>query len=436
MSVGVHVLGPGYGESIVLELPDGQLGVIDAFQDGSSPPPALQFVQERWPGKQLLFLAVTHPHADHCRGITQMCQQLGIGELWVFTSFPAQSLQRYFHELTQRGGRDYVEEALRLPPGSVSLELLRLHQSMTAGYRRSKRPRIRFLRSQGAFVLCAGQLIVHFLTPGDEQIHRYEDALNRNVQALLDGTAAVNPDWVASEPNHNLASGALLLQHGKTRLLLMADAETPLWQEWLTEMGQAAHPDRAPVHFVKVAHHGSENGYWQPLYDVLCGTRTALAVVTPFRRHRAPLPSRAGPCQICPHVTEVLCTNRSAAARSSGLSWQPMDLSVGAGRLPALPPEWGADCLRDPGLQNLLARGSPGSAAAPGGLPRTWVRDVHRRPELLRLLRPEVRDEWVTGAREKAYDEFRVSVSFDDRGREEANNRYVGPGAGRLVLSS
>jgi hypothetical protein len=436
MSVGVHVLGPGYGESIVLELPDGQLGVIDAFQDGSSPPPALQFVQDRWPGKQLLFLAVTHPHADHCRGITQMWQQLGIGELWVFTSFPAQSLQRYFHELTQRGRRDYVEEALRLAPGSVSLELLRLHQSMTARYRRKGRPRIRFLRSREAFVLCDGQIIVHFLTPGDEQIHRYEDALNRNVRELLDGTAVVNPDWVASEPNHNLASGALLLQHGKARLLLMADAETPLWQEWLTEMGQVAHPDCNPVHFVKVAHHGSENGYWQPLYDALCGARAALAVITPFRRHRAPLPSREGPCQICPHVTEVLCTNRTAAARSSGLSWQPVDLSVAAVRMPALPSEWRADCLRNPSLQNLLARGSGASAPAPAGLPRAWVRDIHQRPELLRLLRPEVRDEWVTGAREKAYDEFRVSVYFNDRGREETHHRYVGPGAGRLVLSS
>jgi beta-lactamase superfamily II metal-dependent hydrolase len=438
MSVGVHVLGPGYGESIVLELPDGQLGVIDAFQDGMSPPPVLQFVQERWPGKQLLFLAVTHPHADHCRGVTRLCEQLDIGELWVFASFPAQSLQRYFNELCRRGGRDRVEEALRLPPGSVSLELLSLHQSISIRRRRSSRPRPRFLRSQGAFLLCDRHIVIHFLTPGDEQIHRYQDALDRNLQDLLDGPATVNPDWVPSEPNHNLASGALLLQYGKTRILLMADAETPLWQEWLAEMGHAAQPDLDAVHFVKVAHHGSQNGYWQPLYDALCRVRPALAVITPFRRHRSPLPSREGPLQIHPRVTEVLCTNRTAAAVSSGLTWQSVDLPVARGPAPALPPQWQADCRGDLSLQNLLAqpRGRGASASAPGALPGTWIREILQRPELLRLLRPEVRDAWVTGARENAHDEFRVSVYFDDQGREERSRRYIGPGAGRLVLSA
>ena len=79
--------------------------------------------------------------------------------------------------------------------------------------------------------------------------------------------------------DHNRASGAILLVYGETRICLMADAEAPLWRDWL----ESAPSDLLrPVHFLKVAHHGSANGYLDTLYDRLSTPEQTVAVVTPL----------------------------------------------------------------------------------------------------------------------------------------------------------
>jgi hypothetical protein len=46
----VHVLGPRLGESVILELPDGGVGVIDSFApEGTSPHPVIDFLNQRFP---------------------------------------------------------------------------------------------------------------------------------------------------------------------------------------------------------------------------------------------------------------------------------------------------------------------------------------------------------------------------------------------------
>lgn len=67
----LHFLGVGDGDCIVLELPDGRVGLVDSnLRPGRDHSPALDFVRER----EIAFCCLTHPHADHYQGMLELLQ--------------------------------------------------------------------------------------------------------------------------------------------------------------------------------------------------------------------------------------------------------------------------------------------------------------------------------------------------------------------------
>jgi hypothetical protein len=272
----VHVLGPRLGESVILELPDGSVGVIDSFatlEDG--PQPVIDFLNRRFPALSgLRFFVLTHPHADHVFRCAEVTHCYPPEELWVFQPFPVTTGMDYHYLLARHGSRDRVEAALGLRAGSVAESLVLLHRQHHAAIIR-RRMRFRPLTAdQPVARFCRGRVRVHYLAPGPTTQYRYGNALADGISRLATGRRLSRP---ANLP-HNLASGAVLLEFQKTRLLLMADAEEPSWREWL----RTPHNPSIfhPVHFVKTAHHGSPNGCHTPLYSALCDPIRTIAVVT------------------------------------------------------------------------------------------------------------------------------------------------------------
>ncbi len=423
--LGVHVLGPGYGESIVIELPGGEVGVIDSFGTHYTGPPSLDFVRANYPGlAKLKFVAVTHPHADHCMGLSRFFDEYDVEEFWFFHSFVRSASMDLFKAMFENGTRDAVEQALDLPVGSVSLEILRLHKAVNERKKGIKR---RCLMTDKVAQLCGGAVMARFLTPNDASQWRYNESLNTAVGSLLIDGPKLNPDWDQSGLPHNQASGAILLEYGQTRILLMADAEEDLWSDLIAEKGDNPLPK---IHYIKGAHHGSANGYHAKIYACACDKNTVL-VITPFNRHRYPLPSADGMALIRPHVKEVYCTNSAEACRSTGLAWQCEPTRP----TPALPREWAAACRANPRLLSLLEAQQQKHpyVQGPGAVkvPRRWMRDCRTRPELIQLLCQPLRSGKVTGPRPGMNDEFRVSMSYDDKGN--VVDRYIGWGVGHLA---
>jgi hypothetical protein len=86
----IHVIGAGIGESIILELPNGQWGVVDCYASKISDETTnqtLNFLKRR-KVETLAFLCLTHPHQDHFRGITHLLNRYK-GKLERFWIFPA-----------------------------------------------------------------------------------------------------------------------------------------------------------------------------------------------------------------------------------------------------------------------------------------------------------------------------------------------------------
>ena len=228
--LGIHVIGPRYGECVVLELPDGTIAVVDCFADRHGIPSLIGFLHQRFPTlTRLRFLAITHPHADHCWGASRLAREFDLDEFSIFSPFPAGLVQHYYDALKRLGTCDAVEQALELPAGAISLELLSLDERISELWRRRRLP-IRYFGPR-SFTLCGGRLSIHMLIPGDKAKFVYNGQLDQAAKALLTDGPKLRASGNLPQVDHNLASGGMLIEYGQTRILLMADGEEPLWQE-------------------------------------------------------------------------------------------------------------------------------------------------------------------------------------------------------------
>ena len=420
--LGVHVIGPGYGESIVIELPTGEIGVIDSFGTHHTDPPILDFLRDGFPTlNRLKFVALTHPHADHCMRMSHYFDKYTVEEFWVFHSFIEHTCMGFFKAMHDKGAADAVEKALNLPAGSIWLDSLRLRKAVKdQGGNLTKR----FLFANGHSEFCGGLVHARFLTPNDEGKWRYTETLAAAAAKLIADGPKLNPDWDPGSLPHNQASGAILFEYGQTRVLLMADAEDDLWRDLIKEKGDSP---LGIVHYIKGAHHGSANGYNPKIYGCAADKNTVV-VITPFNRHKYPLPTGEGVGHLRPHVKEVFCTNSAEACASSGLPWK----CIAPRPTPSLPPEWAAACRANPKLLSLLEDQQSKHPYTAGAVrtPTKWLHDCQARPDLIQLLCAELRNKKVVGPRPHINDEFRVSMTYDDKGNIQA--KYIGWGVGHL----
>lgn len=419
--LGVHVLGPGFGETIIIELPNGEMGVVDSFAARFTGPPALEYLRVNHPTlKKLKFVALTHPHADHCMGMSRYFDKYEVEEFWYFHSFALHTCMGFFKAMHSKKTEDAVEKALGLPSGSVWIDALKLRDAVD----RQGTVRPRSLMATRTIELCGGAVTAKIVTPNDVSVWRYNNMLATTTEELLDDGPKLDPNWDPSSLPHNQASGSILFEYGQTRILLMADAEDDLWADVTNEQGDSPLPK---VHFIKGAHHGSKNGYNGKIYACAADKNTVL-VITPFNRHKYPLPTGEGVNYLLPHVKDVYCTNSVEACDASGLAWK----CVTTRPSPALPPEWIADCRANPRLLSLLDDQQAKYPYSPGAvpLPRKWTHDCQMRPELLQLLCPPLRNRKVTAQRPDLVNEFRVSMKYDNRGN--VVDRFIGWGVGHL----
>jgi beta-lactamase superfamily II metal-dependent hydrolase len=434
MSIGVHVIGPGYGESVIVEFPDGTAGVVDAHrQPGSRRFPAVEFLhseRRRLRVRPLRFVVVTHPHADHCLGINELIDEFRPEKLMVFPAIIDQEFREYLQLLKKLRTPDAVEAALRLPAGTTAGEIFQLFGRVAKQARRTikrgKGPQPDLIQPPGGFSIAISPTPVHvrYLTPGPLLRIHYADQLKQSLRGAPRPGSAPGPSWSPASIRPNLASGALVVEYGLTRLLLTADAEVPLWNEWSRNPSLQI----GGIACMKVGHHGSANGYHAGLYKHVSGSVPA-AILTPFDRQQHALPSRGGMKSIRPHLGEIFCTNRFSAARSSGYPWKPVPRSSH----PTIPTSWVALCLKAPqyrGLLSPLVNGPRSPASLP--VPAAWRRDCLKDPELLNVLHPDLPEQRVILAKLPASNEFRVGLYFDSTGQEIPSRRHIGRGAGRL----
>jgi hypothetical protein len=274
-------------------------------------------------------------------------------------------------------------------------------------------------------------------------VAEYEKSLADNLAGLVDDTGEnVNPNWQPDRVNHNRISAALVVEYERTRIVLGADMDTAAWEAVLGEIDQGTEYNLPlACHLIKVSHHGSMTGHCEGLYERRFARRRRkpIAVVTPFNRHRHPLPSREGVDHLLSHTSLVLATNRAEAHHACGrLLPDHVEFPAGAGEA-SIPVTWASALTSNPALRGAFIPSESETAevaSPPAAVPLDWRHDLIANPRLARLLHPEIRrflrTEEVPG-NTAAETECRVSLYFNDKGRELKSRRYVGSRAGQLT---
>jgi beta-lactamase superfamily II metal-dependent hydrolase len=285
----IAVFGPGEGEAIVIRLPDGSVGVVDGCREPDSGDPVRELLtklENAMPDPRsfrLRFVCLTHPHADHYRGLGRLIEAYAgrIDHLWTVTHSTPQyekALPAWL-ELIQAGSAPDSADlgGLQRVLNRFHDEKQRVQRANPNGFSHLSHNK-QLLSMQG---VVGHDLRVEACGPADDDL---DEALKQLVAILIE---ADKTRAVPRGHDPNLTSGALLVRWGKAAVLLAGDllrGDKPHsgWQRARQQIDY-------PVQVVNVAHHASAEAHDDGLW---ANMRPALAIVTPFKHGKKPNPPR------------------------------------------------------------------------------------------------------------------------------------------------
>jgi len=168
----LHVLNAGYGESIILHLPDGSWGVVDCYASSikdAGTNAAIQFLKQRGVDR-LEFLCLTHPHDDHYRGMSQFFDHFTVGLFWRFAGMTDEGLCKlalHIEESAQRtgeSGTDFLTTLQRVGK-------LRRKKSLRVKHMSDVKPLYPVPYSEAA------SFRIFSIAPSTNQVETFEDSL-------------------------------------------------------------------------------------------------------------------------------------------------------------------------------------------------------------------------------------------------------------------
>lgn len=225
----------GIGETIIITFPDGGIGIVDAHpsQDEGRMP-----ISEIASGKNIHFICMTHPHADHGKDLIPLLESHpNIGEFWhtlsdvsVFVFAEGGQIQNYrspIHEAAAEFQAGWGKFLIKIY-GNVAKRKIPLHK----------------LRSDLEAQTIAG-VSLHFLSPDEQEQNRFTTAY----QEIAGGKRSGYPD-----PNG--LSAIMALEYGGSVILLGADA---LKKNWDGASKKYRRLKLAKAAVLKVPHHGASN---------------------------------------------------------------------------------------------------------------------------------------------------------------------------------
>ena len=311
--LGVHVIAGPVGESIVLELPDGEWGVVDCFSYDQTRPqenPTLCFLEEFAGNPAILeFACLTHPHYDHLNGFLQLLQEYPypgkLRSVWLpIAREPKEvvdairdGIEAFPEDALLKGGRrgKLIDGILNVLDGMTETYKGALRRGCPFGSRYRGAPVVRSLNYQlnyeGGGGSNGGRALPAPLTiAGISPCSHLEDDYFRRVISRV--VAQGGRDDIAGK-HHNNIGLALLLSYGETQVVLGADLEEKAWAEVIEDRTR---PGSVKLHgqLIKASHHGSKHGFSNAWWSGMQrhDQQPDLVIVTHFTCGENPPPHR------------------------------------------------------------------------------------------------------------------------------------------------
>jgi len=269
-SLRVTIFYVGDGDCILVEFPDGKLGLVDSNTTSwLSQSPAWDVVKAK--GGVLEFVCMTHPHADHYRGLAQFFTDAGITvrEFWD-TVTDVQTLIRYTN--TGYAWEPYGALTRRLHD-EHSKQLVELMKSVAAKKKAGAvlRRRVQEFQQLPSY----GGVEIWSLAPSA----RASEAYLKRLREFLAKKRRLDQNLA------NTISAVLLLRYKGVSVILGGDAPTPAWRSIVVAAKERNRTSDLASPGVKVPHHGAKNASDPELWIDLRSQAQDYAVISAGSPH-------------------------------------------------------------------------------------------------------------------------------------------------------
>lgn len=282
--VEVSLIGPGYGECVVVHLGANRWMVVDSCLDKETGRAAGLVHLERMgidPALHVDFLVCTHWHDDHIRGMAAVLSACPAADFFCSAALRESA----FLELVALG------ENHRGPHGGGLNEFARIFQQIKIRRARMEPAPLKTCHA-GSVLLdqddLGRRIRIDSLSPSEPDHQRMTETFARKKAELL----AADFRQTVPSLHPNLGSIVLRVQLGERRILLGADMEHRRSRDsgWNAILGSSGPGDEAD--YYKIAHHGSATGDMADIWSRLL-VSDCPAALTPNQRLKQPLPKGA-----------------------------------------------------------------------------------------------------------------------------------------------
>jgi hypothetical protein len=271
----VSVFGRRFGESVLIHLGDAQWILIDSLVDNDGVPSPLRYLSEIGvdPRVALRLIVATHWHDDHIEGLSEIYRQAPNAVFAMPQAMTFSEVQAFIAQ-ARVGGSEKISS------GVQELDKIATFQRGEArGPFRLAKTNTVLLRIPG---LSHGHPVsVEALSPNDKDVQAFVSSLA--------GAPPIRPGRRIMPFEQNDVSVALWISVAPLYLLVGADLENSSDEQrgWHAVLHSPA-PLAGRASFIKIPHHGSQNGHHQPVWDNLLVEDPFAALTTWNRGSKLP----------------------------------------------------------------------------------------------------------------------------------------------------
>lgn len=261
--------GGGYGESCIVHLANGKWMIIDSCQNPTSKEvlPLLYLQQVGVDLKDVILIICTHWHNDHIQGLAEVLNRCINAD---FAMARANDLKKFL-EFVNLDASKVTKE----PSNASTTEFLGCLHILRE---RDKQP---VWACQDRVLHAFGDTQVISLSPSDLTMAKFD----QEISTLITEYGKASTKIQVSSPNAK--SVAIFLKLGEHRAILGADLELSVdpGEGWTNVVNTCRTLDQ-PASLLKIAHHGSENGYYLDLWIKHITKEQPIAKLTPWNKNK------------------------------------------------------------------------------------------------------------------------------------------------------
>ena len=287
------LLGPGYGESILLHVGEGVWILVDSCVGKDGTPRALQYLESIGvdPAEAVGLIVATHWHDDHIRGIANMVEVCSRAAFCCASVLCNEEFLAVADALERRG------------PSFTSSGLREIHNVISRLMQTRSSPKLA-LADRRLFV--KGKCEVWSLSPSDQSFQGFL----RSISGLVIGRRG-RGEMRLPDLSPNEVAVALWVRVDDVTVLLGSDLEKRGWIEILQSQERPA----AKASVFKIPHHGSESSYAPEVWEHMLDSDPT-AVLTPWRRGGRAVPNQREVGLILSRTSKAYVTARSSSSKT------------------------------------------------------------------------------------------------------------------------